>query len=65
MTLIALPEAVTHRLMDRFPTLEIEMEAILEQRQKLIDKLDIGRHETGRDKREQNKIIEMKTFMNK
>ncbi len=65
MTVIAMPATVTHRLMDRFPDLAIEMENIIERRLRQLQRFDMrGRDDDATDNGGR-KVVEMKTFMNK
>lgn len=68
VTVIAIPETATQRLMDRFPDLANEMERIIEMRLRKIDGLEARYNSSRQDELEatqQNNVVEIKNFANK
>ncbi len=66
MQVIAIPEATTHQLMDRFPDLANEMEHIIERRMRMVKRMDsmAQKKEAGRHQDTTGKVVRMKNIMN-
>ena len=67
LDVIAIPEKATHHLMDRYPDLANEMEAIIEKRMLQINSLGLksSRHEhSANNAPDQDNVVNLKNFIN-